>query len=200
MATAGESYRASSGSVVASNGDLFWSAAPITMRACFEVWIKKGGSGDEIGARSHFGGWYLGRGVDRRADGVCVGCRALQHFACQRLSEPGGDGCGGLRLPILHFRMVGHTDSATGTYVQESVTDWYDGCRAGNVGITAQCWGRCSYIRQGSFWDSSRGANTDWVNAQTYGKFWEPECVWLRFWTTPNGFSYWASGENLGWC
>src|SRR5207245_8095761 len=107
MATAGESYRASSGSVVASNGDLFWSAAPITMRACFEVWITKGGSGDEIGARSHFGGWYLGRGVDRRADGVCVGCRALQHFACQRLSEPGVDGRGGLRLPILHFRMGG---------------------------------------------------------------------------------------------
>src|SRR5438445_4306146 len=77
MATAGESYRASSGSVVASNGDLSRSAAPITMRACFEVWITKGGSGDEIGARSHFGGWYLGRCVDRRADGSAL---AVEHF------------------------------------------------------------------------------------------------------------------------
>ena len=128
---------------------------------------------------------------------------AVEHFnvsPASALANLGATAAGACGYRYFPSGWVGHTDSATGTYVQESVTDWYDGCRAGNVGITAQCWGRCSYIRQGSFWDSSRGANTDWVNAQTYGKFWEPECVWLRFWTTPNGFSYWASGENLGWC
>jgi len=128
---------------------------------------------------------------------------AVEHFnvsPASALANLGATAAGACGYRYFTSGWVGHTDSATGTYVQESVTDWYDGCRAGNVGITAQCWGRCSYIRQGSFWDSSRGANTDWVNAQTYGKFWEPECVWLRFWTTPNGFSYWASGENLGWC
>ena len=85
-------------------------------------------------------------------------------------------------------------------YVQENVQDWYDGCSAGNVSLRAQCWGRCGYVHAGSFWDASRGANTDWVNFQTYGSLWEPECVWLRFWTQPNGYSYWASGEYFGYC
>ena len=93
-----------------------------------------------------------------------------------------------------------HYDGGTGTYVKESIWDWFDGCSAGNYTITAQCWGRCGGYRQGSFWDASRWANTDWVNYQTYGQFWEPECVWLRYWTQPNGVSYWASGENFGWC
>lgn len=128
---------------------------------------------------------------------------AVEHLnvsAASPLGHLGATEAGACGYRTFKSGWVDHYDSGSNTYVRMNVWDWFDGCGAGNVAITAQCSGKCSYFRQGSFWDGSRGANTDWVNYQTFGYWGEPECVWLRFWTRPNGTSYWASGENWGWC
>src|SRR5207245_8095760 len=89
---------------------------------------------------------------------------AVEHFnisPASALANLGSTAAGACGYRYFTSGWVGQTDSATGTYVQESVTDWYYGCRAGNVGMSAQWWGRCRYIRQGSFWDSSSVTNVE---------------------------------------
>lgn len=78
--------------------------------------------------------------------------------------------------------------------VQMNSEDWYNGGGSGNVWISASCTVQhdyaCGSDSHSSFWDSGRGASTDWDNRSMIsnaGCCVNDQTVYLRTYVTPSG-------------